>query len=108
MFTFPIKRPSVQVAEYRPSHSPHPTISKATNIAASSFFILLSNTGGSSGQARVLEVSGRLRATLVSDYFAVLDGHAKIFRPLIVVPSSNPIPVHDFGYGTFLAVLVLV
>ena len=33
------------------------------------------------------------------DSFALPVGHAKIFRPVIVVPSSNPIPVHDFQSG---------
>jgi len=53
---------------------------------------------------KVREVSERLRAALVSDCFAVLVGHAKIFRPVLVVPNPNPIPVLNIGHGTLLPI----
>jgi hypothetical protein len=62
-------------------------------MAASNFFIPPSNTSGSLGQGEVREVSRRLRAALISDYFAVLVGDAMIFCPVLVGVNYNPIAV---------------
>jgi hypothetical protein len=55
-------------------------------------------------QGEVREVSGRLWAALFSDGYAVLVALASLFGPVLFVLNHNPIPVHDVGYRTLLAI----
>ncbi len=41
---------------------------------------------------------------LVFVSFSVLEGVASLFRPVIPVLNPNPIPIHDVGVGTLLAI----
>ena len=51
-----------------------------------------------------MEVSERLWAALVSDGYAVLVGVASFFRPVLLIPKHNPVPVNELGHGTLVAV----
>ena len=44
------------------------------------------------------------RGGLVFDWFAVLVGDAKTFRPVCLVQNPNPTPVQDVGLETLLAI----
>ena len=40
----------------------------------------------------------------VPDFFAALEGDAKIFCSVLVVVNQNPIPIDDIGHRTFLSI----